>query len=228
MSIHTIGPEKGLPGTIVEIRGTGFNPVASQNEVTIGGSTTRVISGSSSQLRVVALRDVASGPVVVRNGTRTATSTQQFKRDGTTTRATPLQDSDAELIVGQGYTTDRRYDMSAQGLNQKILVVLTKPSDIDPETLAPMGTTARDSVTPRLASANTFFQQTSYNKTSAAFTMTPNWIPLSKTRDFYCWQQEDIDRAQAALDTVMLDPNATQAQIDEAKNKLKTAQRRWV
>jgi len=155
----------------------------------------------------------------------------KFVREGSTARATPLQDSDAELIEGVGFEVDERYDMSAQGLNQKVLIVLAKPSDIDPEDLAPAGKTARESVIEKRDDANTYFVQASYDKVSAAFTVTPDWIPLSQIRDFYAWQQDDIDRAQAAVDAAKaalealeLDPSATEEQIEEAEEELEEAE----
>lgn len=216
-------PDRGLPGTIIELQGSGFDTIPSNNIVTIGGSTGRVISGDANHLRVVALRDLTTGTITVQAGSNTVTSLQEFRREGSTTRATPLQDSDSELIVGQGFDFDQRYDMSAQGLGQKILVVLTTPSDINPEDLAPAGQTASESVNDRLASANLYWNHASYNLVSAAFTVTPNWIPLSQIHDFYCWQQDDIDRAQSALDAILLDPSATAEQIQAAKDKLNAA-----
>jgi len=234
MRIKRVSPARGLPGTIVTIQGNGFDPDPTKNTVTIGGTQARVINGDTTKLRVIALRNVASGHVVVHKGTATAKSKQVFKRDGTTTRATPLQDSDSKLIEGQGFAVDRRYDMQGQGLNQKVLIVLAKPSDVDPEALAPMGKTARQAIVDKLndpnGSINAYFQQASYNKVGAAFTVTPDWIALSQIRDFYCWTQDDINRAQTAVnaaqanvDALNLDPNATQAQIDAAKAQLDDA-----
>jgi hypothetical protein len=230
MGIASVDPPSGLPGTLVTINGFGFDPDPYNNIVTIGGSACRIVSGHAGQLRVIALRDLATGLVKVQKGADSAFSLQLFERAGTTTMATPLADSDAELTEGLGYDVDRRYDMMAQGLNQKLLVVLATPNDINPEDLAPVGLSARDAILAKLADANTYFLQASYNKASAAFTVTANWLPLSQSRDFYCWQQDDIDRAQAqvdaaqaALDALMLDPDATQEQIDEAEEDLEEA-----
>lgn len=231
LTINKVSPEAGLPGTIVEIQGHGFGPNPFDNTVTIGGYPARVISGNSNTIRVVALREFNSGKIEVKVNGNSATSAQIFKREGSTTMATPLRDSDAELIVGRGFEVDSRYDMHAQGLNQKILVVLATPSDIDPEDLAPAGKTARESVTERLHAGNVYFLQASYGLTSAEFIVISDWITLSQTRDFYCWQQDDIDRAQtqvnaaqAALDALNLDPSATPDEIDEAENDLEEAE----
>ena len=75
------------------------------------------------------------------------------------------------------------------------------------------------------------FLQASYGLTSADFSVIPAWIILSQPRDFYCWQQDDIDRAQAqvdaaqaALDALLLDPSATPDEIDEAEDELEEAE----
>ena len=219
-TIALIQPGQGLPGTVVTITGRGFNPDPFANTVTIGGRSVRVISGSETELRVVVLRDIVTGRVVVDTGSGVITSASDFRRDGTTARATPLEDSDARLVEGKGMPTDKRFDMAAQGLNQKVLVVLAKPSDINPEDLAPAGKTARQDVIDKLANANTYFREASYNQLSADFTVLPDWVALSQIRDFYVWQADDVNRAQAAvtaaeaaLTALELDPGASAAAI---------------
>ncbi len=222
--ITSFTPTKGLPGTVVDIKGSGFNTNYYDNIVTIGDKPTRVISGNTTQLRVVAMDEILSGKIKVRvNSTLELVSADSFHRDGTTTFATPMADSDAELVIGKGYDTDKHYDMSAQGLNQKILIVFARPADINAEDLAPVGTTAMNDIIQKSVNANTFFQQASYNKTSVSFSTTPDWVTLSQNRDFYCWTQADIDRKQAFLDALMLDPSSTQEQIDNATNELNNA-----
>jgi hypothetical protein len=44
--IREIRPKQGLPGTVVEIRGTGFSSQWHENEVAIGGSVARVTDGA--------------------------------------------------------------------------------------------------------------------------------------------------------------------------------------
>lgn len=229
IGVTSVSPEAGIPGTIIRVDGVGFDSDLFENTVYIGGSLCRIISGDASHLRVVALRDLMTGLVEVKAKGTTAFSTDPFLRGGTTTLATPLADSDAELEEGMGFLSTARFDMMAQGLNQPLLVVLASPTDIDPEDLAPMGMTARDAIIAKFAEVNTFFQQASYGLTSANFTVT-DWFPLSQGRDFYCWQQEDVDRAQtkvdaaqADLDGLQLDPGANQGQIDAAEAKLEEA-----
>src|SRR5205807_2433870 len=122
-----------LPGTVIKIDGQKFDPDPFANVVTIGSRPARVIEGDKTHLRVIALRNVATGPIKVEAKGKTATSAKNFRREGSTQRASPLQDSDSKLVTGQGFTVNTNYDMKAQGLNQKVLVVLAKPSDVDPE-----------------------------------------------------------------------------------------------
>jgi hypothetical protein len=188
--IDSFSPEAGLPGTIVEINGVGFAAAPFDNEVTIGGSKARIIGGSATQLRVVALRDLASGKVEVETPSQTITSSTDFRRQGSTESATPERDADAELYQGFPMPPDRVFDLQRSGLNQKVLVILAKPSDVNPDD--PMynapGKTARervqDALTDPTSSVNAYFTQASFNQISGAFTITPDWVALSQKRDF--------------------------------------------
>lgn len=248
--ITSVSPKQGLPGTIVAIHGYGFDPEWHRNNVTIGGSPARVIEGSSTLLRVVALRDVATGNVRVTTPARTLVSADVFERRGDTLSPTPDHDSGPELIDGRNFPLDKHYDMAAKGVGQKILLVLAKPSDIDPETSIPAWASdpadsrnvlpfanAREFVL-QLANhpekgANRYFQEASFGQTSGAFDATPVWVPLTKDWDFYCWGGNDVtlaqtavDGAQADLDAVLANPASTQADIDAAtarRDQKKTA-----
>ena len=228
LTVTGFSPGSGLPGTIVAITGTGFATVPTDNVVTIGGSAVRVVDGTSTALRVVALRDVASGKIVVDDGTgTTASSSGDWKREGTTALAAPGVVAGSELFVGVGDPPD----LAASGVDQGVLVILCQPSDIDPEALASPGNTAREDILEKLADANAFFRDASYDTMSCDFSVTAGWVPLSFTRDFYCWTQADIDAAQAivdgaqaALDLLLVDPMATPEDIAEAEADLDEAQ----
>lgn len=233
--VDEFSPAAGLPGTIVTVKGANFALVASDNVVTIGGGATRVLGGTTAELRVVALRDVAAGKIEVDvGGGLMATSTGEWMREGTTALENPEVVAHSELWIGAGDPPD----LAATGANQPVLVILCQPSDINPEDLAPMGSTARQSVIDRLGQANEFFRDASYNTMSADFDVTADWIPLTFDRNFYCWTQADIDLAQAVLDgaeaaleALQMDPTATEEQIadaeadvDEAEQNLEQAQ----
>ena len=238
--ITAISPEKGLPGTVVEISGSGFSTVWHENEVTIGGAKARVIDATDTHLRVVALRDVATGPVVVTTPLRTLTSRQSFARAGDTLAPTAEKPAGAELIEGKSFPNDRRYDMAAKGKNQKILVVLARPNDIDPETSIPLwgnglvGPFANSKeFVQRLVShpengVNRYFLDATGGETSGDFLVT-DWMPLAQPWDFYAWGPDDVVRAQSGLTgaeadlaAVMADPSATQADLDAANARVAT------
>lgn len=236
--IREIRPDNGLPGTVVEIRGSGFSPQWHENQVTIGGSVARVVDATPTRLRVVALRDVATGPVVVVTPLRTMTSADPFTRAGHTLAPTAEEDTGPELIEGRDFPADRRYDMAAKGTNQKILVVLARPTDIDPEAAIPPWAAAElgpfanaKEFVQRIVShpdrgVNRYFLDATGGETSGDFLVT-DWMPLSQNWDFYAWGPADVARAQAALAgaeadlaAVMTDPSATQADIDAAQARV--------
>lgn len=233
-------PRYGLPGTVVVIEGNGFSPNWWENQVTIGGKPARVIDATPTRLRVVALRDFVTGRIKVITPTHTLVSKFKFLRRGDTLAPTPESDSGSELVEGRGFPGNKRYDMQAQGTNQKILVVLAKPADIDPEMQIPAW--ANGEVGPfanskefiqRIVShpdrgTNRYFIDATYGKTSADFLVT-DWQPLSQNWDFYAWGPDDVTRAQngvngaqADLDTVLANPASTQADIDAATAVLNT------
>ena len=229
-AITDVQPEAGLPGTIINIEGRRFAADPHANSVTIGGAAVRVLDGSSTSLRVVALRDVKSGDVSVDTGSGVAVRPDGWKRSGSSLRPTPERDAGSKLVEGKGYPRNRHYDMAAQGTNQKILIILAQPSDINPEDIVATGPMAADDIAAKLPLANRFFTEASYGKTSADFGITPAWVPLSQPRDFYFWTSEDtareqtkVDAAQAILDALNLDPSATQADIDAAQADLDAA-----
>lgn len=233
--IRSIAPDSGLPGTIIEIQGSGFSPAWHENQVEIGGSRARVIEASKTRIRAVALRDVATGPVTVTTPARQLTSPTPFTRSGHTLAPSPDAPTGPKLIEGRSFLPDRRYDMAPKGLNQKILVVLAKPNDIDPETSIPAWANAlvgpyanSKEFVQRLVShpdngVNRYFMDATGGETSGDFFVT-DWIPLSQNHDFYAWRAEDVTRAQnsltgaqADLTAVLSDPSATQADIDAAQ-----------
>ncbi len=240
VGISSVSPKAGLPGTVVEITGVGFAPTWHENQVTIGGSRARVISGSATTLRVVALRDLATGPITVTTPTQTLVSTDVFERRGDTLAPTPERETGPKLIEGRAFPLDRHYDFAGQGVGQKVLVVLAKPSDIDPETFIPpwaageVGpfTTAKEYIQRVIShpdrGVNRLFRDSTYGKIVGDFTVT-DWVPLSQPWDFYAWGDADVARAQTSVNTAQADldavrgnPSSTQADLDAAQATLDT------
>lgn len=197
-TVTDFSPRSGLPGTIVTVEGSGFAPVPSDNVVTIGGGTTRVISGSSTELRVVALRDVATGKIKVDvEGGQMAASTETWQRGGSNLLEDGSFVAGSELVEGAGEPPD----LNPIGLDQSVLVIFVTPSDINPENHVPPSAmmSAREYFLTRLPEVNTYFHDASYGTMSVKFDTTPDWIPLTFDFDFYFWTQDDIDLAANQL-----------------------------
>lgn len=68
--VSGIAPTSGTPGTTVEIVGTNFSPVVSNNSVTINETAANVIDATPGKLTIVVPNET-TGPVVVTvNGKR--------------------------------------------------------------------------------------------------------------------------------------------------------------
>jgi YD repeat-containing protein len=78
IGIFLILPSSGTIGTSVEIRGYGFDPTASNNQVSFNGTTATVIFAATNSLVVTVPAGATTGPVVVTNTNGTATSPQPF------------------------------------------------------------------------------------------------------------------------------------------------------
>ncbi|MFE9776386.1 RHS repeat-associated core domain-containing protein [Streptomyces sp. NPDC005931] len=78
LSVLSLVPVRGAPGTKVTLSGTGFSTTAADNTVTIGGKTATVNSASASRLVVTVPSGAASGKVAVTVGGSTAEAPESF------------------------------------------------------------------------------------------------------------------------------------------------------
>src|SRR6185369_8009694 len=76
--ITSVEPAGGQRGTILTVRGVRFAPNRADNEVKINGTLVPVLAATSDTLKVLATKDVDTGPVSVTVGGRTTTSAQPF------------------------------------------------------------------------------------------------------------------------------------------------------
>jgi hypothetical protein len=81
--------------------------------------------------------------------------------------------------------------------DQPVLVVLTYPTDHDPGTAA-QRTTKRNAEMSTFTDARRFWVEATYGATSWDFRFT-DWLALPQNRDFYFWQQDDINAARRRL-----------------------------
>ncbi|NGP88233.1 IPT/TIG domain-containing protein [Fodinibius halophilus] len=74
--ITNIQPDSGPPGTMLTVKGKGFQPHASDMSVGIGSSSATVISATKDQIQAEVPEGASSGPVKVTVGGETATGPQ--------------------------------------------------------------------------------------------------------------------------------------------------------
>jgi IPT/TIG domain-containing protein len=66
--IHEVSPTQGWPGTIVEIRGEGFDPHRDSNTVIVGNRPALVLRASPERLLVMAAEGARTGEIRVESG----------------------------------------------------------------------------------------------------------------------------------------------------------------
>ena len=91
VSVISVSPSKGVVGTTVTVRGTGFSVVTSQNTVMFNGVVANVVSATTTQLVVTVPAGATTGLVGLTTPAGTASSSSPFE---------VLPDSGAPLIAG--------------------------------------------------------------------------------------------------------------------------------
>ena len=197
--VDSFVPGEGWPGTIVTIHGVRFAAARDDNLVTIGGDRALVLTASSTELRVMAGQGTVSGPIKVTTSGGDSTSTSPF-----TVLPWPAQDNIAVPGAPVFFHGPQSGTPALGVADQPVLVVLAYPTDHDPGTAA-QRTAKRNAEMATFADARRFWIEATYGATSWAYTFT-DWLPLPRNRDFYFWQQDDIDvarRAAAGVDYVL-------------------------
>jgi len=105
LSITSINPTSAPVGSTVTIGGTLFNATPASNTVTFGGNAVaQVVSATTSQLVVTVPSGAQNGPITVRSGGQTVSSTQPF-----TVSARTTVEIQGEITSNQTWTKDRIY-----------------------------------------------------------------------------------------------------------------------
>ncbi|MBC9929779.1 IPT/TIG domain-containing protein [Chitinophaga qingshengii] len=81
LGISQLLPDNGLAGTIIKISGTGFDPIATNNQVTINGLALVVNTASDSVLTATIPAGITTGTLQIRTGSLSATG-PVFRRAG--------------------------------------------------------------------------------------------------------------------------------------------------
>ena len=169
-SITKFTPVVAYPGSIIEIKGTGFGPLRENNVVSIGGVKARVIEASKTYLKVISSYKTKSGKIKVTVGAVAALSAVNFKLKE---YPTPGSAEDGPPILLEGTGTPSSGDVPPTG-NLNVLVVLVNPTDVVPAN--PVN--SRTDVVNKWNSVTTFYNQASYNTLHVVPTITNTWHTL--------------------------------------------------
>lgn len=190
--IDGFSPTSGWGGTIVRITGSRFGVTRDENAVVVGGHPALVLTASVTELRVVTHQATTTGPVVVTVAAGTDTTPGDFVVLGPVDQSEVASSGQPQTFVGP-----QRGTPTARGLHQKVLGILTFPTDHDPGDPGQRATKKADQVS-RFADADRFYQEASFGATSFDFDVT-DWLSLPRDRLFYMWQQEDVVAARRNL-----------------------------
>lgn len=85
LSIAELQPSDGLPGTIVKVKGKGFNTIPGSNMVRFGTTLATILSATATELTVEVPAGLQTGLVSVSTDGMTATSPSEFRYAGIST-----------------------------------------------------------------------------------------------------------------------------------------------
>jgi hypothetical protein len=157
--ITSFDPPAGQRGAILTINGANFAAARADNEVTINGTSVPVLAASDSQLKVLVGKDVDSGKIKIKVGTRTAASAVDFDIAGW-----PGDGEDGPPVFATGAGAGDAGDVNPIG-TIRVLVVVCQASDRVPANL----TTVRNGLNTRWTNVQTFYNQASYARTNVQF-----------------------------------------------------------
>jgi hypothetical protein len=157
--IDSFDPPGAQRGTILTIRGARFAASRSDNQVTIGGTSVPVLAASFGELKVLATKDVDTGPVKIKIGTRTAASPYDFVVKGY-----PGGGDDGPPVFAMGAGDGATGDVNPIG-TIRVLVVVCQAADRVPANFANVRTGLND----RWTNVQTFYTQASFTRTNVQF-----------------------------------------------------------
>src|SRR5205823_3624692 len=157
--VDGLEPAGGQRGTIIIVRGAHFAANRTDNEVTINGAPVLVLAASSNALKVLVTKDVDTGAVKVKVGTRTAACPYAF-----TVKGYPGAGDDGPPVFGTGAGNGAAGDVNPIG-TIRVMVVLCQATDRIPANL----TTVRTALTQAWNNVHTYYDQASFSRTNVQF-----------------------------------------------------------
>jgi hypothetical protein len=206
-SIIEFEPVVGQPGCLINIIGTNFSSIRTENTVEIGGQPALVVNSSSTSLKAITARGVSSGPVKVTIGSKSAIGPQDFKVLG---YPSSLRGEDGPPIAFSGTAVNPLSNGDVNPIGTlNLLVVLLRPNDQVPANPA----TTRNTVTAAWDQVSKYYDQASYGKTVVKVDTTTNWAVLDGTMGDFL-SGDNIDSGQLNRITAQ----AAQAAVNEGFN----------
>ncbi len=157
--IDLIDPPGGQRGTILTLRGARFATTRADNEVRIGGTVVPVLAASATELKVLATKDVDSGSVKVKIGTRTGTGPHDFVVKGY-----PGSGDDGPPVFATGAGAGAAGDVNPIGTIRVLVVVCQAADKIVPNLAATITALNTD-----WTNVQTYYTQASYTRTNVQF-----------------------------------------------------------
>ncbi|SDN34929.1 hypothetical protein SAMN05660642_04630 [Geodermatophilus siccatus] len=219
-AIARVTPRSVLPGSFVQIHGTGLGHAYNDVRAFLGDQEIRVIEVTPHKVTV----RMPAEPGFDLEGLRLevldrGVSYRRSLRPAPEPREGYVGDEGPPLVLAGGGTAGA--GLTSSGRGQRILVVFCHPSDKSPTS---PGMTAAEERRRQIDSfehlVNPAFRQMSFNRTDFDFDYT-DWLALPETDDFYFWRQSDITAAQNALNALPPnDPNrpAAEAALQAAQD----------
>jgi hypothetical protein len=190
LRIHEVSPVEGWPGTIVEIRGEGFDPHRDANAVIVGNRPALVLRAEPERLVVMAAEDARTGEIRVSVG--------PDSEEGPAFELLPWPEEHDWMAPAaprffhgpQGGTP------STNVTNQRVLVLPVFTTEVP--AMAPPAAAGLATIDATYAQAAEYWRQASWDSTTWKFERHPNWLQLPGSGDFYILGQFHIDAARLA------------------------------
>ncbi|XOF33597.1 MAG: IPT/TIG domain-containing protein [Candidatus Electrothrix sp. YB6] len=218
--VSEVIPSIVLPGTFVDIYGDNFGDIYKNVMVSIGGREAVVLSVNPQKIKIRIPAEPGSlNPLVISIAGKTIELNDVFTADTQPDEGTVGHLGAPTTFSG---SAEGGAGLDSVGENQRVLIVMCYPSDKNP---TDGGETAADERQRQIDTfenlVNPGFRQMSYGCTDFDFDYT-DWLALPEDDDFYFWRNADIVAAQDDIDNLPAD--ATEEEIDAANAALETAQ----
>lgn len=113
--ILSFNPSSGVTGTIVTIKGTGFDSTASKNQVAFAGVSATIKSATSTSLTAVVPTTASTGLISVTCGGNTAYSSKEFRVNPVIDSFSPASGYPGTLITVTGTGFNSRSSLAVNG-----------------------------------------------------------------------------------------------------------------